>query len=170
VRLIDRDFIIDTPNELSPRDIITESIEWGPTYEVSVEKSEGDPERPRPITVRVIVHLKNISLRLWSRAMTTWILEDFGEPVFLDDVSFDGLNRRAVYAMVDCHDGRIISKSMMVHVGDFWKQVFVTVIDRTVIDLSSPLENDYHYLRNRQRKFGTEDLARKSLVWGTDRI
>jgi hypothetical protein len=44
VRLIDRDFIIDTPNELSPRDIITESREWGPTYEVSVEKSEGDPE------------------------------------------------------------------------------------------------------------------------------
>jgi hypothetical protein len=102
--------------------------------------------------------------------MTTWILEDFGEPVFLDNVSFDGPNRRAVYAMVDCHDGRIISKSMMVHVGDFWKQVFVTVIDRTVIDLSSPLENDYHYLRNRQRKFGTEDLARKSLVWGTDKI
>jgi hypothetical protein len=44
VRLTDRDFIIDIPNELSPRDIITENREWGPTYRVTVEKFEGEPE------------------------------------------------------------------------------------------------------------------------------
>jgi hypothetical protein len=69
----------------------------------------------------VTVHLKNIPLRLWSRAVTTRILKDFGELVFLDDVSFDGPDRRAVYAMMDCHDGRMISKSMMVHAGGFWE-------------------------------------------------
>jgi hypothetical protein len=69
----------------------------------------------------VTVHVKNIPLRLWSRAVATRILEDFGEPVFLDNVSFDGPDRRAIYVMVDCHNGRIISKSVMVHVGGFWE-------------------------------------------------
>jgi hypothetical protein len=45
--------------------------------------------------------LKNIPLRLWSMAVATRILEDFGELVFLDDVSFDGQDRRTIYAMVD---------------------------------------------------------------------
>jgi hypothetical protein len=111
MRLTDRDFIIDIPNKLSPRDIIAESREWDPTYGVTMEKFEGEPERPRPAIVRVTVHLKNIPLRLWSRAVATRILEDFSEPVFLDDVSFDGQDKRAVYAMVDCHDGRMIPKS-----------------------------------------------------------
>jgi Domain of unknown function (DUF4283) len=119
VRLKNRDFIIDIPNKLSPRDIIAESREWGPTYGVSVEKFKGEPERPRPTIVRVTVHLKNIPLRLWSRVVVTRILEDFGEPVFLDDVSFDGSDKRAVYAMVDCHNGRMILKPVMVHVGGF---------------------------------------------------
>jgi hypothetical protein len=61
--------------------------------------------------------------------VVTRILEDFGEPVFLDDVSFDRQDRRAVYVMVHCHDGRMIPKSVMVHVGGFWEQVFITVID-----------------------------------------
>jgi hypothetical protein len=107
---------------------------------------------------------------MWSRTVVTRILEDFGEPVFLDDVSFDGHDRRAVYAMVDCHDGQMIPKSMMVNVGDFWEQVFVTVIDWAAIDSTIPLENNYHFLRNRQENFVTEDLARQSLVWGTDRL
>jgi hypothetical protein len=111
MRLTDRDFIIDIPNKLSPRDIIAESREWDPTYGVTMEKFEGEPERPRPAIVRVTVHLKNIPLRLWSRAVATRILEDFSEPVFLDDVSFDGQDKMAVYAMVDCHDGRMIPKS-----------------------------------------------------------
>jgi hypothetical protein len=78
-----------------------ESREWGPTYGVTVEKFEGEPERPRLTVVRVTVHLKNIMLRLWSRTMATRILEDYGELVFLDDVSFDGHDRRAVYTMVE---------------------------------------------------------------------
>jgi hypothetical protein len=78
--------------------------------------------------------------------VVTRILEDFGEPVFLDDVSFDGQYRRAVYAMVDFHDGRMISKSVMVHVGGFWEQVFVTFIDWAAIDPPTPLENDYQFL------------------------
>jgi hypothetical protein len=65
----------------------------------------------------VTVHVKNIPLKLWSRAVATRILEDFGEPVFLDDVSFDGQDRRVVYTMVDCHNGRMILKSVIVHVG-----------------------------------------------------
>jgi hypothetical protein len=60
VRLTNRDIIIDKLNELSPRDITAESREWGPTYGVSVEKFEGEPERSRPAVVRVTVHLKNI--------------------------------------------------------------------------------------------------------------
>jgi hypothetical protein len=125
----------------------------GPTYGVTVEKFEGEPERPRSAVVRVIVHLKNIPLRLWSRAVTIRILEDFDEPVFLDDVSFDGQDRMEIYAVVDCHDGRMIPKSVMVHVGGFWEQVFITFIDWTAIDLSTPLENDYQFLQNRQEKF-----------------
>jgi hypothetical protein len=109
----------------------------------------------------VTVHLKKIPLRLWSRTVTTRILENFGEPVFLDDVSFDGHDRREIYTMVDCHDGRMIPKSVMVHVRGFWKQVFVTVIDWAAIDPPAPLENDYQFLRNRQGTFGTEDLARQ---------
>jgi hypothetical protein len=143
MRLINRDFIIDIPNELSPQDINAESREWGPTYGITVEKFEGEPERPRPATVRVTVHLNNIPLKLWSRAVATRILEDFGEPVFLDDVSFDGQDRRAIYTMVDCHDRRMIPKSVMVHVGGFLEQVFVSVIDWATIDPPIPLENDY---------------------------
>jgi hypothetical protein len=50
----------------------------------------------------VIVHLKNISLRLWTREVATRILEDFCKLVFLDDVSFDGQDKKVVHAMVDC--------------------------------------------------------------------
>jgi hypothetical protein len=69
----------------------------------------------------VIVHLKNIPLRLWTRKVATRILEDFGKLVFLDDVSFDGQDRRAVHPLVDYHDGQMIPKSVMVHVGGFWE-------------------------------------------------
>jgi hypothetical protein len=51
VRLIDKIFIIDIPNELSPWDIIMEGRKWGPTYGVSVEKFKGEPERPRPAAI-----------------------------------------------------------------------------------------------------------------------
>jgi hypothetical protein len=61
----------------------------GPTYGVTVEKFEWEPERSRPYVVQVIVHLKNIPLKLWTREEVTRILEDFDEPFFLDDVSFD---------------------------------------------------------------------------------
>jgi hypothetical protein len=71
------------------------------------------------------------------------ILEDFGESVFLDDVSFDGPDKRAIYAIVDCHDERRIPKSMMVHVGRLWEQVSITIIDWAAIDLLAPLEYDY---------------------------
>jgi hypothetical protein len=37
--------------------------------------------------------------------VATRIVENFAESIFLDDVSFDGQDRRVVYAMVDCHDG-----------------------------------------------------------------
>jgi hypothetical protein len=67
---------------------------------------------------------------------------------FNTDVSFDGQDRRAVYIMVDCHNGQMIPKSVMVHVGGFWEQVFVIVIDWATIDPPIPLENDYQFLRN----------------------
>jgi hypothetical protein len=82
------------------------------------DKIPGGEHSPRPKSVRVTVHLKNIPLRMWSRATVTQILEDFGESVFIDDVCMEGTDRRAVYAMVDCHDGRMIPKSIMVHAGD----------------------------------------------------
>jgi hypothetical protein len=63
VRLIDKDFIIDITNKLSPRDIIAESREWDPTYGVTIEKFKGESERPRPAAVRVTVYLKNMPLR-----------------------------------------------------------------------------------------------------------
>jgi hypothetical protein len=119
VKLIDMDFIIDIPNKLSPRDIIARAGSEGPTYGVTVEKFEGEPEQLRPAIARMTIHLNNIPLRLWSRAVATRILKDFGEPIFLHVVSFNGQDRRAVYAMVDCHDGRMISKSVLVHVGGF---------------------------------------------------
>jgi hypothetical protein len=108
----------------------------------------------------VTVHQKNILLRLWSRTVATRILEDFGEPIFLDDVSFDGHDRRVVYAMVDFHDGQMMPKLVMVHVGGFWEHIFITIIDWAAIDPAAHLENDYQFLRNRQGTFGTEDLAR----------
>jgi hypothetical protein len=76
----------------SPQDILDDSREWGIKYGVLVEKFESEAERPRPVSVRVTVHLKNIPLKLWSRATATRILEDFQELIFLDDVFFDGPN------------------------------------------------------------------------------
>jgi hypothetical protein len=96
-----------------------------------MEKFEGEPILPRPVFVRVTVHLKNIPLRIWSRAIAIKILEDFCEPVFIDDVCTDGPYRRAIYAMVDCHDGRMIPNLIMVHAGGRWEQVFVVLIDWT---------------------------------------
>jgi hypothetical protein len=58
----------------------------------------------------------------------------------------------------------------MVHVGGFWEQIFITVIDWAAIHPPIPLENNYEFLRNQQGKFGTEDLARQSLFWGTDKL
>jgi hypothetical protein len=62
----------------------------------------------RPTTFRVTVNLKNILLKLWSRKMVTRILEDFGEPIFIDDATMISPDRCVIYAMVDCHDGRMI--------------------------------------------------------------
>jgi hypothetical protein len=36
------------------------------------------------------------------------ILVNFAEPTFNDDATMVGLDRRVIYAMVDCHDGRMI--------------------------------------------------------------
>jgi hypothetical protein len=62
---------------------------------------------------------------MWYRATAMRILKDFGEPIFIDDVCMDGLDRRAMYAVVDCHDGRMIPKSIMVHAGNKWEIVYV---------------------------------------------
>jgi hypothetical protein len=86
--------------------------------------------------------------------VTTRILEDFDELVFLDDVSFDGHDRRAVYAMVDCHDCRMISKSMMVHVGGFWEQIFITVIDWATIDPLVPLKMTSSFCETERESLG----------------
>jgi hypothetical protein len=82
--------------------------DWAPRQDIVVDKFEGEPERRRPTTFRVTVHLKNILLRLWSRETTVRILEDFEEPAFIDNATTVGLDRCVVYAMVDCHDGRVI--------------------------------------------------------------
>jgi hypothetical protein len=73
-----------------------------------VDKFEGEPERRRPTTFRVTVHLKNIPLKLSSREMATRILEDFREPAFIDDATTVSSDRRTIIAMIDCHDGRMI--------------------------------------------------------------
>jgi hypothetical protein len=145
-------------------------LNCGPRFGVTVDKFEGEQERPRLTSFQVTVHLKNIPLKLWSRATATRILEGFGEPVFLDDVSFDGPDRRAVYTMVDCHDDRMILKSVMVHAGNFWEQVFIRVVDWAPIDPSPPSKMDFQDGRNRQGKFDTEKRARKSLARGVDRV
>jgi hypothetical protein len=97
-------------------------------------------------------------------------LEDFGESVFIDDVCMEGTDRRVVYAMVDCHDDRMIPKSIMVHAGDKWEIVFVRVIDWALVGAPPPLENDHLYGRNQNREFRAEAQARKSLARGMDRL
>jgi hypothetical protein len=108
IRLTSEDFLINIPNELSSRDIVNDSHDWPPRQDIVVDKFERKMERRRPATFRVTVHLKNISLRLWSRETTMRILENFGEPAFIDNATTVGPDRCAVYAMVDCHDGRVI--------------------------------------------------------------
>jgi hypothetical protein len=62
LRLTDRDFIINILDELSPQDIIGDSLNWGPRFEITVDKFEGEPERLRPASFRVTVHLKTYHL------------------------------------------------------------------------------------------------------------
>jgi hypothetical protein len=168
-QLTDRDFIIDIPNKLSPRDIVGDSREWGPGFGVTIEKFEGEVERLKLASFRVTVHLKNIPLKIWSRATTTRILEVFGELGFIDDVSFDGRDRRAVYAMVDYHDGKMIPKYVMVYARGFWEWVFVVVMDWVAVNSLAPLDEDFLEGRNIHGKFSSEEVARKSLVWGMER-
>jgi hypothetical protein len=164
------DFLINIPDELSPSDIVEESYEWAGQRGILVAKFQRENIRPRPESVRVTVHLKNIPLRMWSHATVTRILEDFGESVFIDDVCMEGTDRRAVYAMVDCHDDRMIPKSIMVHAGDKWEIVFVRVIDWALVGAPPPLENDHLYGRNQNGEFRAEAQARKSLARGMDRL
>jgi hypothetical protein len=104
IRLTDEDFLINIPNELSPRDIVNDSHDWAPRKGIVVDKFEGELERRRPAAFRVTVHLKNIPLKLWSRETATRILEDFREPAFIDDATMVGPDRLIIYVMVDCHD------------------------------------------------------------------
>jgi hypothetical protein len=109
IRLIGEYFLINILNELSPRDTVNDSHDWASRQGIMVDKFEGEQEWRMLVSFRVTVHLKNIHLKLWSRETTTRILEDFEEPEFIDDATTIGPDRRAVYAMVDCHDGQMIS-------------------------------------------------------------
>jgi Domain of unknown function (DUF4283) len=108
ISLTGGDFLINIPNELSPRNIVNDSYDLTTRQGIIVDKFEGEPERRRLTTFRVTVHLKNILLKLWSREMITRILKDFGELAFIDDATTVGPDRCAIYAMVDCHDRRMI--------------------------------------------------------------
>jgi hypothetical protein len=48
--------------------------------------------------------------------MAMRILEDFRGPEFIDNATTVGPDRCAIYAMVDCHVGKMISPSVLVHV------------------------------------------------------
>jgi Domain of unknown function (DUF4283) len=109
IRLTGEDFLINIPNELSPRDIVNDSHDQTPRQGIMVDKFEGEPERRRPTAFRVTMHLKNILLKLWSRETAVRILEDLGEPAFIDDATTVSPYRCAIYAMVDYHDGHMIS-------------------------------------------------------------
>jgi Domain of unknown function (DUF4283) len=108
IRLTGGDFLINILKELSPRNIVNDSYDLTPRQGIMVDKFEGEPERRRPMTFRVTVHLNNIPLKLWSSEMITRILKDFGELTFIDDATTVGPDRRAIYAMVNCHDGWMI--------------------------------------------------------------
>jgi hypothetical protein len=82
----------------------------------------------------------------------------------------DGLDRRAIYTMVDRHDGRMISPSILVHVEGIWKEVFVIVMDWASIDGLSELAEDYLYGRTGQDVFSMEDSVRKSLAQGSQKV
>jgi hypothetical protein len=97
---------MDIPDHLSPQDIVEESSEWGERLGVIVEKYDKASERPRPASIRVTVHLKNIPLRIWLTATVRRIMEDFGDPVVIDVSTTDEPDKRAVYGVVDCHDPR----------------------------------------------------------------
>jgi hypothetical protein len=40
IRLTDEDYLINIPNELSPRDITEDSYDWGSRYNIIVKKFE----------------------------------------------------------------------------------------------------------------------------------
>jgi hypothetical protein len=50
------------------------------------------------------------------------ILEDFGEPAFIDDATTVGPDRCVIYTLVDCHDGRMIPSSILCTSGAFGKR------------------------------------------------
>jgi hypothetical protein len=98
-------------------------------------------------------------------------LEDFGEPVFIDDVVTVGLDRRAIYAMVDCHNGHMIPPpSILVHTGGIWGEVFVIVVEWASINGPPKLAEGYMYGRTEHDVFGMEDSATKSLMRGSQRL
>jgi hypothetical protein len=126
-----------------------------------MDKFEGEPKRRRPTAFRVMVHLKNIPLKLWSRETATRILEDFDEPVYIDDATTVGPDRYIIYEMVP---------SVLVHVMGIWEEVFVIVVDWANIDGPLELADDYLYGRIEKGIFGMEDSAKKSLARGSQRL
>jgi hypothetical protein len=170
IRLTGDDFLINIPNELSPRDIVNDSHDWAPRQDIMVDKFEGEPKWRRPTTFGVMVHLKNILLKLWSRETASKILEEFREPAFIDDATTIGSDRCTIYAMVDYHDGQMIPLLVLVHAEGIWEEVFVIVVDLASIDGAPDLVEDYLYGRTEHNVFGIEDSARKSLARGSQRL
>jgi Domain of unknown function (DUF4283) len=109
IRLTGEDFLSNISNEPSPWDTVNDSRDWAPRQDIVVDKFKGEPEQRRPVTFRVTVHLKNISLKFWSRKTIMRILEDIGEPTFINNATTVGTDRHTFYAMVDYHDGQMIS-------------------------------------------------------------
>jgi hypothetical protein len=75
-----------------------------------------------------------------------------------------------IYAMVDCHDGRMIPLSVLVHTEGIWEEVLVIVVDLASIDGAPELVEDYLYGRTEHIIFGIEDSARKSLARGSQKL
>jgi hypothetical protein len=118
----------------------------------------------------VTVHLKNIPFKLWSREIAMRILKDFKESTFIDDATTVGSDRRVIYAMIDCHDGRMIYLSVLVHAEGIWEDIFVIVVDWTSIDGPPELAKNYLYGRTGQCIFDMDDSVRKSLARESQRI
>jgi hypothetical protein len=62
IQVTDFDYLVNIPDHLSPMDIVNESMNWAPRDNIEVTKYDREFERYRPLSIRIIIHIKNIPL------------------------------------------------------------------------------------------------------------